>query len=91
MARSIGLLGLNFLPNAGNWEAVHRGRRDSPDTHRRVSSTGAPHHPQGRTDLAGRSCWRATTPRKLLSLMPGHRLSSLSWAHTWRSSNVLNW
>jgi len=30
MARSIGLLGLNFLPNAGNWEAVHRGRRDSP-------------------------------------------------------------
>lgn len=30
MARSIGLLGLSFLPNAVNWETVHRGRRGSP-------------------------------------------------------------
>jgi hypothetical protein len=41
---SIGLLGLNFLPNAVNWEAVHRGRRDSPagiGYRRNTSSTGS--------------------------------------------------
>jgi hypothetical protein len=44
--------------------------------HRRVSSAGLPHHPHCRPDLAGRSCWRATAPRKLLSLLPRHRVSA---------------
>jgi hypothetical protein len=34
MAPSIGLLGLSFLPNAVSWEAVRRGRRDSPAGYR---------------------------------------------------------
>jgi O-acetyl-ADP-ribose deacetylase len=44
--------------------------------HRRVSCAGGSHHPHRRTNLVRRNCRRATTPRKLLSLLPGHRLSA---------------
>jgi len=72
VARSIGLRGPSFLPNAVGWAAVHWGRHRSPAG---IVCRPPTYHSPGRADLAGRRCRRATAPRKLLSLLPGHRPS----------------
>ena len=66
MARSIGLLGLSFLPNAVNWEAVRRGGA----THRRGIVYAAHHIIHRVAPIWRGGAAESDNPRRLLSLMP---------------------